>query len=142
MQDCHGAERCRIAPGNPLRGHKAAEQSVRYGQHGLRVACPAAITLIPQRTARCHETVIKRLLQGIVEETLVARTARRTQSGLGSTPFRLEDLDRSCARDRKRDGQPGGQRTLEQLHSSSDHVLIPQDHQFDNENSSREQFSD
>ena len=40
--------------------------------------CPAAITLIPQRTARRHETVIKPLLQGTAEETLVARTARRT----------------------------------------------------------------
>jgi len=52
----------------------------------------------------------------------------------------------------KRDGHPGvwpiefhcrrDQRTFEQLHSSGDHVLIPQYHQFDHENSSRDQFSD
>jgi hypothetical protein len=71
-------------------------------------------------------------LQGKAEEALVARAARRT-IWPGQRALRLDDLDpiiRAGQASRNAAGTPAfGQRTLEQLHSSSDHVLIPQHHQ-------------
>jgi len=70
--------------------------------------CPAAITSIPQRTTRRHETVIKRVLQGIAKRDVGGAHRQENQSGLGGTPFRLEDLDPTMRGSRvgKCDGHP------------------------------------
>jgi hypothetical protein len=76
----------------PSDGTRRLNRLCATDNMALRRPCPAAITLIPQRTARRHETVIKRLLQDIAEATLVACTARRA-IWLGQYAFRPEDLD-------------------------------------------------